>query len=201
MAVLSLVVQSGRLRCPRRTSDPAPVQDLWATADRTRGVKVRLVLALTAVLAVGCGGRQGEEDTGNAHAGPATEVPANEVLSGDPYMGVSCNTPNSFACDRVGLAVWLREPAVSVDATIAGRRLQLDDPSWSGPEDGQRRGFAGFLQPAGLIDGPLQVPADDGPDRWIGRNPVSATVDLRIAAADGTVTTTTVEVGLSPGWG
>src|SRR2546423_13289130 len=96
MAVLSLVVQSGRLRCPRRTSDPAPVQDLWATADRTRGVKVRLVLALTAVLAVGCGGRQGGGGTGNAPAGPATGGPADEGLSGGPYMGGSCNTPDPF---------------------------------------------------------------------------------------------------------
>src|SRR3954453_23491694 len=66
--------------------------------------------------------------------------------------------PNSFACDRVGLAVWLREPAVKVDAEIAGQRLQLDDPEWSGPaKEGQRAEFAGFLQPAGLIDGPLKV--------------------------------------------
>ena len=61
--------------------------------------------------------------------------------------------------------------------------------------------FAGFLQPAGLIDGPLQVSPDAGSDRWIGRNPVFATVDLRIIRDDGATTTTTVEVGLAPGWG
>jgi hypothetical protein len=79
-------------------------------------------------------------------------------------MGVSCRTPNSFACDRVGLAVWLREPAVRVDAAIADQELEPDDPEWSGPaEDGERRMFAGFLQPAGLIDGPLQLTPDAGP--------------------------------------
>jgi hypothetical protein len=108
---------------------------------------------------------------------------------------------NSFACDRVGLAVWLREPATSVEATIAGREFALDDPEWSGPTDeGERRLFAGFLQPAGLIDGPLKITPDDGPDRWIGRNPVSTTVDLRIVDGD-TTTTTAVEVQLWPGWG
>ena len=102
----------------------------------------------------------------------------------------------------VGLAVWLRDPAARVDATIAGRTLELDDPKWSGPaEDGDRRMFAGFPQPAGLIDGPLQVRSDARSDRWIGREPVSAKVDPWIVGRDGATTTTTLEVGLSAGWG
>lgn len=80
--------------------------------------------------------------------------------------------------------------------------LHLDDPEWSEPvEDGERRMFAGFLQPAGLVDGPLQLTPDDGPDRWIGRQPVSANVDLWIVGRDGRTTTTSAEVDLSPGWG
>jgi hypothetical protein len=164
------------------------------------GVNTRAALWLalaTAALVAGCGG-----DDGGDGGTPAARTPAKEVLSRHPYMGVSCRTPNSFACDRVGLAVWLRRPAVRVDATIAGRKLQLDDPDWSGhASDGQRRMFAGLLQPAGLIDGPLRVTPDAGPDRWVGRKPVSAPVDLRIVRTDGTSTTTTVKVGLSPGWG
>ena len=61
--------------------------------------------------------------------------------------------------------------------------------------------FAGFLQPAGLIDGPLEVTPDAGPDRWIGREPVSATVDLWIVREGGAMDTTSVDVRLSPGWG
>jgi hypothetical protein len=115
---------------------------------------------------------------------------------------VSCHVANSFACDRVGLAVWLREPAARVEAAIEGREVSLDDPEWSGPaHDGERRMFAGFLQPAGLIDGPLEVTPDAGPMRWIGREPVSAVVELRIVDADANTTTTKVEVGLSSGWG
>jgi hypothetical protein len=165
-------------------------------------MKAAPLLAIVLIaLAGGCGG-EGGSHSGDAAAIEPTQVPADEVLSRDPYMGVSCPTPNSFECDRVGLTVWLREPAVRVEAEIAGRELELDDPEWSEPrEDGARRMFAGFLQPAGLIDGPLEVTADAGSDRWIGRDPVSASVDLRIERADGTTTVTTLDVGLSPGWG
>jgi hypothetical protein len=167
-------------------------------------MKARLVLAiaLAAAFATGCGGAGTEQSRGEGGDNQLRRVSAEEALSRDPYMGVSCRIPNSFACDRVGLAVWLREPAARVDAAVAGRHFKLDDPEWSeAGEDGERRVFTGFLQPAGLIDGPLQVTADAGPDRWIGREPVSASVNLWIVRDSGATTNTTVEVGLSPGWG
>ena len=151
-----------------------------------------------AVFVVGCGDA-GDDD--GAQATPDA-VAADELLKREAYLGVSCRESNSFACDRVGLAVWLQEPALRVDATIGGSEFALDDPEWSGPEEaGQRQMFAGFLQPAGLIDGALEVTPDDGPGRWIGREPVSATVDLVIGRVDGTTSTTSLEVDLSPGWG
>jgi hypothetical protein len=154
-------------------------------------------IVLTAGLAIGCG--EAEPTTrGNG----ATALAAGAALDRGPYMGVSCRLPNEFGCDRVGLAVWLRRPAASVDASIAGRNLRLDDEEWSEPEEnGERRMFAGFLQPAGLIDGPLGLVADYGPGRWIGRDPVSAPVELRIVRSDGSVETTGVEVELFAGWG
>ena len=163
------------------------------------------MLAVAAV-AVGCGDQDddGQAGTGSV-AGPAeesVEVPAQEVLRRDPYVGVSCPEPNTYACDRVGLAVWLEEPAVRVDAAIAGRELELDDPEWSGAaERGQRTMFAGFLQPAGLVDGPIALTDDDGPGRWIGREPVVAPVELEVTDPDGGTTTTRVDVTLSAGWG
>jgi hypothetical protein len=167
---------------------------------------VKASLCITIVLAAAFVGSCGDDDADRSgvesRADRPTGASAEELLNREPYMGVSCRIPNSFACDRVGLAVWLQEPAVTVDAAIAGSELDLDDPEWSGPvENGERRMFAGFLQPAGLIDGPLEVTPDAGADRWIGREPVSATVDLRIVRDSGTTTTTTVEVQLSPGWG
>jgi hypothetical protein len=166
-------------------------------------VASRLVSVSIAVLAVavGCGDQR---DPGGSSDEPvsSTELPSGDVLSRPPYMGVSCPIPNSYACDRVGLAVWLEAPASRVEATIAGQELALDDHEWSGPpKDGERQMFAGFLAPAGLIDGPLALTDDDGPGRWIGREPISAPVEFRIVRADGSVIATSVEVELSAGWG
>jgi hypothetical protein len=85
---------------------------------------------------------------------------------------------------------------------IARRRFELDDASWSGQAvDGRRRLFAGFLQPAGLLDGRLEITADDGPDRWIGRTPVYAEVRLRIAYDERRTAFTMVTSRLAAGWG
>jgi hypothetical protein len=119
---------------------------------------------------------------------------ARRLLAREPYMGVSCGIPNSVACDRIGLAVWLRRPARRVVAHIDGRRLPLDDPEWSLPTDPRGPMFAGFLQPAGLTDhdGPLGVP---GP-RYEGVPPRAAWVEFEI---DGN--RTGLVVPLHAGWG
>jgi hypothetical protein len=117
-------------------------------------------------------------------------------------MGVSCRIPNWFGCDRVGLAVWLRRPALAVSATVGGRPLRLDDRTWSGPpHTGERKMFAGFLHPAGLRSGPLRVIPDGGSNRWYGRHPVTATVRLVVRRRSGRTDRTTVRVPLSTGWG
>lgn len=74
------------------------------------------------------------------------------VFVKDPYMGVSCRTPSSTACGRVGLAVWLARRA-TVTATIDGASFTVDDPTRSlHPRQGSRPlyTYAGFLQPAGM---------------------------------------------------
>jgi hypothetical protein len=127
----------------------------------------------------------------------AASAETNGVLARAPYLGVSCPFANSTACDRVGLAVWLRRPARSVEATIGGRHFNLNDPKWSGPADnGLRKMFAGFLQPAGLRRGPLQVPIN-----WAGNPPVATNVRIVVTFADGTQRAVTTKVALSAGWG
>jgi hypothetical protein len=132
----------------------------------------------------------------------AVWVPPGRLLARDPYLGVACGRPNRFACDRVGLAVWLRTPAVGVTATVDGRRMVLDDRQWSGPvRGGRRRMLAGFLHPAGLLSGPLKIRADDAAGRWTGRHPVEAGVGLLIERSPSHYVRTSLRVSLAPGWG
>ena len=130
--------------------------------------------------------------------GPAAaSAETNVTLARGPYLGVSCPFANSTACDRVGLAVWLRRPARSVEATIGQRRFSLDDPKWSGPANGGlRKMFVGFLQPAGLRLGALQVPL-----KWAGSPPVATNVRIVVTYADGARRAVTTKVALSGGWG
>jgi len=110
-------------------------------------------------------------------------------------MGVSCRVPNSIRCDRVGLAVWLRRPAAAVRAVIAGRPFALGDADARVPP----RRFAGFLRPAGLAEGPLQVPCT-ARGKWYGEGRVAARVRIWVEAR-GRTSTTTVRVPLHAGWG
>src|SRR5438270_737090 len=101
--------------------------------------------AVAVLVAAGCGDQDGRVASHTASPGPTTPgwapgtvvlggapIPtADRVFSKDPYMGVACHVANSIACDRVGLAVWLRRPAIAVSASIAGAILKLDDPQWS----------------------------------------------------------------------
>jgi hypothetical protein len=155
----------------------------------TAAIPLAAAFAIAAVVAFG-GARDGTDRR------PATErVPPGELLQ-RTYMGVSCPRPNSISCDRVGLAVWLREEASAVVAEIDGRRFRLDDPEWmSWPN-----AFAGFLQPAGLRDGELRVPVASGRDRWLGYGHVSARVRLHVTGG-GRVRVTELDVPLHAGWG
>ena len=129
------------------------------------------------------------------------QVPADDVVE-RAYMGVACAKANVIACDRVGLAVWLRDSARAVEAEIAGRSFPLDDREWSAQaQDGVRRTFAGFLQPAGLTSpGPLQVETDRS-GRWDGRTPVNARITLIVTHVSGKRVQTQIRVALAAGWG
>lgn len=159
------------------------------------------------VLVVGCGRPKPLLSPASApllsHASapaPATENPV-VAFAQDPYMGVACHIPNSVACDRVGLAVWLRQPAIAVSATIAGAPLKLNDPQWSGPmRNGRRTRFAGFLQPAGLTSR-LHVVAKSKSHVWLGNNAPTPLVRFRIDYGHGRTVATQADVWLSAGWG
>ena len=126
-------------------------------------------------------------------------------------MGVACHTPNSIGCDRVGLAVWLRRPAI-VTATIAGAPLKLNDRTWSWLAH-DRRGalyvYSGFLQPAGLSTR-LHIIPEANTSTWapnantstrLGTNHPDPLVRFRIDYGPGDVVSTQEHVWLSAGWG
>jgi hypothetical protein len=128
---------------------------------------------------------------------PVHFVPAGRLLSREPYMGIACTTPNSTACDRMGLGVWLKRPALAVTAEIRGRRFSLSDRSLSTPiRNHRRRDFAGYLRGAGLRR------TYHLPKYWIGAKPsVHQLVRLRIDYGNGPLVETQLRVWLMAGWG
>lgn len=168
--------------------------------------RTTLLVTAIGVAALALAGCSGGTDERVERTVPAPSRPTDDRAAPDPvvaraYMGVSCRPANTVECDRVGLSVWLRRPALRVSARIGDRPLRLDDPTWSGPASGGRRTrFAGFLQPAGLLDGPLRVERERG-GRWTGRTPQRARVDVIVSYGGGRVARTSVLVRLSPGWG
>jgi hypothetical protein len=124
-------------------------------------------------------------------------LPRRLLLRRAPYLGVRCRKANSIACDRVGLAVWLRAPALRLTATIDGRMFTLRPPATPG-------GFwEGTLEPAGLLTpgSALHVTPDRGRYYWEGRHPVRAVAHLAATDADGARASVYVVVDLRPGYG
>jgi hypothetical protein len=128
-------------------------------------------------------------------------VGAGSVFAQDPYMGVHCPAANSIACDRVGLAIWLKRPAIAVTATINGRRLAMNrvgDRLVAGNR--ARTEFDGYLQPAGLRTS-LGVRPIAGTDLWDGDSTPYPLVWLLIDYGRGRHAITHLRVPLSAGWG
>jgi hypothetical protein len=123
------------------------------------------------------------------------------------YMGVACGKPNWIGCDRVGLAIWLPVRPRGLDASIGGRSVAMRRQSTVDAADyGARKHrplayYVGFLQPAGLMDGPLRVQPDGGRRHWTGLHPVEAKVRLVAHYRNGEASRRTLSVGLAAGWG
>ena len=158
-----------------------------------------VVLATLVVTGVGCG----DSNDPDPAVAPERRLELRSNRHGGVYMGVRCRTPNSVSCDRVGLAVWLTEPAECLVAWIEGRRVELVSPGEFVP--GKGTGWEGYLRPAGLLDpgSPLAVTRERGQpaDYWSGRSPVDAKIRLTAMYRDGTSATKTIRAALHPGWG
>ena len=174
---------------------------------RRRRRQAALALAVIATVVAawiatsgGTGGRP------HPRPGPAiTEVMPDQLFAHPPYMGVACMKANSIACDRVGLAVWTKDPFVAVSATIGGRTFELPFEDCCGPQERSsrpRRQFLGFLSHAGLRGpGPLAVQVENGRNRFTSLHGTTARVRVVATYADGARQTTTIRLGLAAGWG
>jgi hypothetical protein len=171
--------------------------------DRARE-RQRRRLGIVAAIAIGAAvtaslivSRSGDLWTGRA---PPLSVPSQvaptAVFSQAPDMGVACH---AGACDSVGLAVWLRRPAVSVSATIAGHPFGLT--TWHArpfaPQT-PRKMFVGYLTPLRLI---THMRLAGPPSTWPTANSPHPLVLLRITYRGGRVVMTRLRVPVQPGWG
>jgi hypothetical protein len=162
-----------------------------------------LALAAAAIVAGAGAGFASSVLTGSAPtASPPQPVAADALLAQMPYLGITCGT---IGCDRLGLSIWLRRPALSVTALVAGRRLTLDTRDamqYDRALARQRRMFVGYFHARSLFRnlhvGPAPTvywwasPSTDWP------NPI---VLIRVDYSGGRAVTTRLAVPLESGWG
>ncbi len=186
------------------------IEDARARQRRHRRIGLALLAAaavagVLAILSSGGDTPTAQPSGAQPFSGPGIVEPAATAFLQPPSMGVACGIPNSIACDRLGLAVWLTRRA-TVTATIAdGPPIRLDDPHWSYfvRYHGQAiHVYAGFLQPAGLTTRFHIIPKPKT-QTWDGSttNAPSPLVHFRIDYGLGDVVFTQTHVLLRPGWG
>ena len=181
------------------------IQEAWEHRRRRHQTiaAAALASAVTVGIAAGLASAGPGSPSGKPSSAPAIALAPSTVLSQAPYMGVSCPVANSIACDRVGLAVWLTHPALSVTAVIVGARLVLDyrgEFRYRGEKP--RTIFDGFLQPASIVSRFHVHPV--GHQMWFGDArdyPAPFSMRLTIHEPGGCTVITHTDVELSTGWG
>lgn len=126
-----------------------------------------------------------------AGSAPKSADPPEPGLAADPndsfavtdvYLGVTCPTSNSVACDRVGLFVSTEDKPDYIVAMIAGNEFRLESPGWT--REGSAASFEGFLQVPGLLHGGPLAGAATADERWLGAPPVETPVRLQAVYRD-----------------
>lgn len=197
---------------------------------RHRRRQQRLVVLLLAATTAGAiayvsTGAHGASPPSGPPAGDRSVAVAPSSVLGrsGPYMGLACRrgVANSIVCGRsgtgrVGFAVWLRRPAATVTATIAGRPLRLHGAYANQPTTwavSPRKAFTGYLRlPRAVIVHRLHAPVDHCSRcatipgvcaHWCDARPASKStpIALRIRYPSGEIVTTRVHLPLEPGWG
>jgi hypothetical protein len=110
------------------------------------------------------------------------------------------------ACDRVAVAVWLRRPAESVSATVAGHPVAMAWRAASQFNPGaarSRRMFVGYFHWPHLAGVRIFFAAGP-PSQWWAANPLdwpAPLVAIRIERRNSAVALTSARVSLQGGWG
>lgn len=135
---------------------------------------------------------------GNTLRGCPTPSPLQPLPSSAlPFLGVACPTPNSIACDRVGIGVHFSRKATLVVVQLAGRLVTLSPPTDPPPDDL----WLGYLLDASLRHGPLKIHIPTGKRLWLGTPEVWPRVRVTAFFSDGHAATLTGTVLLHPGFG
>jgi hypothetical protein len=177
--------------------------EAWTRARRRRRWSIAVVATIVLASVVLVATRNPDHAT-LAGRPPVAPHAAVLVLPRAPGMGVACpGAPNSIACDRIGLAVWLRAAPAHLVASIGRRSVVLRDRhiALCAPRRPCGVYYTGYLQPAGLLNGALAVRPDRGRYYWAGGHPVTGKLHLVATYRDGRTAQTTRRVPLSPGWG
>jgi hypothetical protein len=131
----------------------------------------RLHVAVTVLLAAGTCASCG-----------ATHAVRSPLRVRNSYLGLDCG--DAFPCPKLGIAVWLHAPEVSVTVTLHGRRVALT--THRGYK--YRRYWQGFAR-------------DTVAERIAGDMKRLVRLTVEATGRDGTVQRATLKSPVSPGWG
>jgi uncharacterized membrane protein len=147
-------------------------------AEAKRRVPKRRVLI--AVLAIVIGG-----GVAGATVTLTSSTPSNAITSplrvGNSYLGLDCG--NAFPCPKLGIALWLHAPEVSVTVMLHGRSVTL-----TSPRGDHRRFWQGFVR-------------DPAAERIAGDMKHLVRLTVEATGSDGTIRRATLTSPVSPGWG
>jgi hypothetical protein len=191
------------------SSDPAVLRGPTLSAGvvaaaRRRQRRRTLATALTIAAAGLGGGLAATLLSGPASAPSPRNVAPAAVLARAPDVGMACLVDR--ACDRVGVAIWLRRGAESVSATVAGHPVALDLKAATQYEADAlrtRRLFVGYFHWPRLAG--VRIFFSPGPpSQWWAANPLdwpAPRVVIRIEESPTAVALTATRVSLAGGWG
>ena len=178
--------------------DPPTITDLAAVYRRPGGsaYAAQVLNAIASPLAARCGHRAWVPELIEAAHGLSFSRPTGAAarhlgVTYGPFLGLRCSHPVAKAdCERIGIDVVFRRPAIRVVAVAGDQRIVLRTP---GKHDGvRRRDWVGTFTESGIAPGSYDS----------GVNVIRVPVELRVIFAGGHHAQALFpQALLAPGWG